>query len=75
MATSTLQLFSCIEVDPASPDSPFHGRYLIHDMTQKCFEAGGLHIRCAADSLAAPASVTATSVGVVVIHCFPFNMH
>lgn len=35
MATSTLQLFSCIEVDPESPNSPWHGYYLIHDMTQR----------------------------------------
>lgn len=35
MATSTLQLFSCIMVDPLSLNSPYHGYYLIHDMTQR----------------------------------------
>lgn len=46
-ATAILQLFSCVRVE-AHPElspipSPFHGRWLLHDMSQRCFE--GAHLR------------------------------
>lgn len=32
VSTSSLQLFSCIIVDPLTPASPYHGRWLLHDL-------------------------------------------
>lgn len=46
-ATAILQLFSCIRVEPhpeLSPvPSPFHGRWLLQDLSTRCFE--GPHLR------------------------------
>lgn len=52
VSSSCLQLFCCIFVDEFSPTSPFHGRWLVHDMTQKCFV--GPHLRRAPPGAAAP---------------------
>lgn len=43
VSTSTLELFSCIAVDSRSPRSRFRGKWLVHDMSQRCFE--GAHLR------------------------------
>lgn len=46
VSTSCLQLFCCLYVDEFSPTSPYHGRWLVHDMNEKCFV--GPHLRCGA---------------------------
>lgn len=43
VSTSTLELFSCIAVDQLTPESKYHGRWLVHDMSQRCFV--GVHRR------------------------------
>lgn len=45
VSTSTLQLFSCIRIGNAQVDSPFRGKWLAQDMTQRCFR--GTHLKCA----------------------------
>lgn len=36
VSTAILQLFCCLRIDANSPSSPFHGRWLAQDMSQRC---------------------------------------
>ena len=60
---SAVEMFNCIEVDEGSAYSPFQGRWLILDMSQRCFE--GMHLRYA---------VTAAIISLVVCLAVRFDV-